>query len=259
MKPDSYTKNLTPSLPIIQARRSEALAPPGPSEAARRLFAASGSIRDTLTQAWLCQRGIALPSDISALRFHPQCFYRTPSGRQKWPALIAAVTDGNGNVTGMHRTFLASFGLDPLAVGKAPVDQPRRALGHLAGNGIRFGPVSDTMAAAEGLETALALRMIIPKMPVIAALSAAHLTALIWPPKLHRLYVARDNDDSGRFALEKLRSRATGIDIRELVPRAEDFNADLLTLGPDRLRDWIGAQLASDDNHFLIHDGRQCA
>src|SRR3546814_5380992 len=63
-------------------------------------------------------------------------------------------------------------------------------------------------------------------MPVIAALSAAHLAALIWPPELHRLYVARDNDEAGRFALEKLRSRATEIDIRELVPRAEDFNAD---------------------------------
>jgi len=28
---------------------------------------------------------------------------------------------------------------------------------------------------------------------------------------------------------------------------AEDFNADLLTLGPDRLRDWLAGQLAPDD------------
>jgi len=228
-------------------------APPGTSEAARRLFAASGSIRGTLAEAYLCQRGIALPSDISALRFHPRCFYRAPSGRQEWPALIAAVTDSKGNVTGVHRTWLDPSG------GKAPVDQPRRALGHLAGNGVRFGAVTDTMVAAEGLETALALKMVMPAMPVMAALSAAHLAALIWPPELHRLYVARDNDEAGRFALEKLRSRATEIDIRELVPRAEDFNADLLTLGPDRLRGWIGEQLAPDDSHFLIRDRLQCA
>ena len=241
-------------LPIVPARRSEAPAPPGTSEAARRLFAASGSIRGTLAEAYLRQRSIDPPADVSALRFHPRCFYRAPSGRQEWPALIAAVSDGKGNVTGVHRTWL-----DP-AGGKAPVDQPRRALGHLAGNGVRFGAVTDTMVAAEGLETALALKMIMPAMPVIAALSAAHLAALIWPPKLRRLYVARDNDQAGRFALEKLRSRATEIDIRPLVPTAEDFNADLLTLGPDRLRGWIGEQLASDDRHrFLVRDGRQCA
>jgi len=229
-------------------------ASPNTSEAARRLFAASKPIRGTLAEAYLRQRGIALPSDVSALRFHPRCYYRAPEGCQTWPALIAAVTDGKGNVTGVHRTWLSPDG------GKAPVDQPRRALGHLAGNGVRFGAATDTMVAAEGLETALALKMIMPEMPVIAALSAAHLAALILPSTLRRLYVARDNDQAGRLALEKLRSRASDeIDIRPLVPRAEDFNADLLTLGPDRLRDWIGEQLAPDDSHFLIQDGRQCA
>lgn len=237
------------SLPIIPMKRPEP-APPGTSDAARRLFAASSSIRGTLAEDYLRQRGIALPSDISALRFHPRCFYRAPSGRQEWPALIAAVTDGKGNVAGVHRTWLDPSG------GKAPVDQPRRALGHLAGNGVRFGTVTDTMLAAEGLETALALKMVMPNMPVMAALSAAHLAALLLSSGLRRLYVARDNDEAGRFALEKLRTRAVDLDIRELVPRAEDFNADLLTLGPGRLRGWIGEQLAPDDSHFLIHDGR---
>ena len=240
------------NLPIIPMKRPEP-APPGTSDAARRLFAASGPIRGTLADAYFRQRGIILPADISALRYHPRCFYRAPSERQEWPALIAAVSDGSGNVTGVHRTWLSPDG------GKAPVDQPRRALGHLAGNGVRFGAATDTMIAAEGLETALALKMVMPAMPVIAALSAAHLAALNLSPMLRRLYIARDNDEAGRFALEKLRSRATEIDIRELVPRAEDFNADLLTLGPDRLRGWIGEQLAPDDSHFLIHHGLQCA
>src|SRR3546814_11967064 len=46
-----------------------------------------------------------------------------------------------------------------------------------------------------------------PAMPVAAALSAAHLAALVLPPTLRRLYVARDNDAAGRFALERLRAR----------------------------------------------------
>lgn len=240
-------------MPIVPMKRNEAAALAGSSEAARRLYAASKPVRGTLAETYLRSRGIMLPPDISALRYHPRCFYRGPSGRQEWPALIGAVTDGKGNLTGVHRTWLSPHG------GKASVDQPRRALGHLAGNGVRFGAVTDTMLAAEGLETALALKMTIPNMPVIAALSAAHLAALVLPPTLRRLYVARDNDQAGKLALEKIRSRATEIDIRELVPRAEDFNADLLTLGPDRLRGWIREQLAPDDCHFLIQDGRQYA
>src|SRR3546814_9630680 len=73
---------------------------PGTSDAARRLFAASGPIRGTLADAYFRQRGIILPADISALRYHPRCFYRAPSGRQEWPALIAAVSDGSGNEIG---------------------------------------------------------------------------------------------------------------------------------------------------------------
>ena len=223
-------------------------APRGSSEAARRLFAASKSIRGTLAERYLRGRGIVLPPEVSALRFHPCCFYRVPSGRQIWPAMIAAVTDPGGAMTGVHRTWL-----DP-AGGKAPVDQPRRAMGHLIGNAVRFGVVQDVMAAAEGIETALALKTVLPTLPVVAALSAAHLAALTVPPTLRRLYIARDNDTAGRLALERLRDRFQGVslDIRVLVPRTEDFNADLLCLGPDRLRAWVAGQLASDDARRFI-------
>jgi len=241
------------SLPIPPVRQSEPPARRGSSEAARRLWVASKPIRGTPAERWLMQRGIVPPANSAALRFHPRCYYRGPSGRQEWPALIAAVTDLSGNVTGVHRSWLAPDG------GMAPVDQPRRALGNLAGNAVRFGVVTDTMLAAEGIETALALKTATPTMPAAAALSAAHLAALILPPALHRLYVAIDNDAAGRFALGRLRSRHTDLDIRPLAPRTEDFNADLLTLGSDRLRDWIGEQLAPDDSHLLILDGRQCA
>jgi len=236
------------SLPMMHTAPADPPAPRGSSEAARRLFAASKSIRGTLAERYLRGRGIVLPPEVSALRFHPCCFYRAPSGRQIWPAMIAAVTDPGGAMTGVHRTWL-----DP-AGGKAPVDQPRRAMGHLIGNAVRFGVVQDVMAAAEGIETALALKTVLPALPVVAALSAAHLAALTVPPTLRRLYIARDNDTAGRLALERLRDRFQGVslDIRALVPLAEDFNADLLCLGPDRLRAWVAGQLASDDARRFI-------
>ncbi len=240
------------SLPMTYTTPADQPAPSGSSEAARRLFAASKSIRGTLAERYLRGRGLVLPAEISALRFHPRCFYRAPSGRQIWPAMIAAVTDLDGAITGVHRTWLGFDG------GKAPVDQPRRAMGHLLGNAVRFGVACDVLAAAEGIETVLALKTVMPTLPVVAALSAAHLAALIVPPTLARLYVARDNDAAGRRAVERLRDRFQGVslDIRALVPRAEDFNADLLTLGPDRLRDWLAGQLAPDDVcRFIKVDG----
>ena len=49
---------------------------------------------------------------------------------ETWPALIAAVTDLDGTITGVHRTWL-----DPSGRDKAPIDSPRRAMGHLLGQG----------------------------------------------------------------------------------------------------------------------------
>jgi hypothetical protein len=215
----------------------------GSSEAARRLFAASVPIRGTLAERYLARRGILLPAPLDALRFHPRCYRRGPSGRESRPALIAAVTDLGGRITGLHRTFLDPDG------GKAAIEHPRRAMGFLLGQAVRFGPVTQVLVAAEGLETALSLKVGMPGLPVVAALSSAHLAALIWPRSLRRLYVAVDRDRAGSLAWVRLRdrARAVGIDCRPLVPRAEDFNADLLTLGPDRLRSWLAEQLAEEE------------
>ena len=244
------------NLSVLPVRQVAPQAPTNSSGSARRLFAASKPIRRTLAERYLQSRGIILPADVSVLRFHSRCYYRGPQGRETWPALIAAVTDLDGAITGLHRTWLDPDG------GKAPLDQPRRAMGHLAGNAVRFGAASDVLTATEGIETALALKTVMPTMSVAAALSAAHLAALVFPSTLRRLYVARDNDEAGRFALERLRarSRAGDIDIRTIVPRAEDFNADLLSLGPDRLRAWLAEQFAPDDiQRFLIADEqRRC-
>jgi len=90
---------------------------------------------------------------------------------------------------------------------------------------------------------------------MIAALSANHLAALVFSPSLTRLYVVRDNDAAGRFAVERLVERGgmAGIEVRPLVPRADDFNTDLLHFGPDRMREWLVDQLTSDDaQRFLL-------
>ena len=124
--------------------------------------------------------------------------------RRSWPALIAAVTDLEGGITGVHRTWLA-----PTGHAKAPVSTPRRALGSLSmatACGSARWATSWRLARASRRSCRCDARC--PPCPMVAALSANHLAALILPPGLRRLYIARDNDDAGRWATETLTERA---------------------------------------------------
>lgn len=224
-------------------------------ERARRLFRMTQPLSGTLADSYLRQRGILRASLHSALRFHPSCYYRDlVSGRtSSYPALVAAVTDQAGAITGVHRTWL-----DPDGKGKARVDDPRRALGGLLGNAVRFRfPVDGlvpVMAAGEGLESMLSLSHVMPGMPVVSALTANHLAAFRPPAGCLRLYVAADADAAGRHGIEGLSRRAQALGILPLVltPELGDFNEDLRRLGPDRLIANLRGQLAPEDAWALL-------
>ena len=105
------------------------------------------------------------------------------------------------------------------------------------------------MAAGEGIETMLSLRCVLPTMPMVAALSAAHLSALLFPVTLRRLYIARDDDPAGDRAMTTLIERAheAGIEAIVLSPRLGDFNEDLRLLGTDALTATSRMQIAARD------------
>ena len=219
----------------------------GSPEAARRLFAMSQPIARTLAEAYLRNRGITALHEAGSLRFHPRCYYRPDddSPTETWPAMIARVTDLDGRITGAHRTWL-----DPVRPsGKAPIDTPRRAMGDLLGNAVRFGVANDVLAAGEGIETMLSLRCVLPSLPMAAALSANHLAAMLLPLTLRRLYIARDADAAGDAAVTALTERAdaAGIEAIAWSPRLGDFNEDLRTFGIDDLRAALRTQLAPQD------------
>jgi len=227
--------------------------PAGSPQAAQRLFAMSQPIRRTLVEAYLHHRGIAHVHHGGSLRFHSRCYYRPDDGSptETWPAMIAAVTDLSGAITGAHRTWLAPDGL-----GKAPVETPRRAMGGLLGHAVRFGVADDVVAVGEGIETMLSLRCMLPAMPMAAALSANHLAAFLLPLTLRRLYIARDADAAGDMALATLteRAEAAGIEALALSPRMGDFNEDLRALGRVALRAALSVQFAPQDARFFTHD-----
>jgi hypothetical protein len=220
--------------------------PAGSPEAARRLFAMSRPIRRTLVETYLFNRGIKALHHADALRFHPRCYYRENDGSptETWPAMIAAVTDLCGAITGAHRTWLT-----PDGSGKAPIDTPRRALGGLLGHAVRFGVAGDVLAAGEGIETMLSLRCALPAMPMAAALSASHLATFQFPSMLRRLYMVRDADVAGDTAVAVLteRAEAAGIDALVLSPRLGDLNEDLQAYGSDAVRAAVCTQLAPED------------
>ena len=206
----------------------------------------SQPIARTLVETYLRNRGITALHEDGALRFHPRCYYRPDEDAptETWPAMIARVTDLDGRMTGAHRTWL-----DPSGRGKAPIDTPRRAMGDLLGNAVRFGVANDVLAAGEGIETMLSLRCVLPTLPMAAALSANHLAAMLLPPTLRRLYIARDADAAGDAAVTALteRAEAAGIETIAWSPRLGDFNEDLRTFGIDELRAALRTQLAPQD------------
>jgi hypothetical protein len=239
-------------LPADDEARNRVPGPPvraGSPAAARRLFAASKPIIGTLAASYLQSRGVTHLADLPALRFHPLCYYRpndddVPGTLGAFPALIAAVTDDDGTQTGTHRTWLGASGSM-----KATVASPRRAMGNILGNAIRFGHAQDVIAAGEGIETMLSLREVLPTFPLAAATSSTHLAAILFPPSLRRLYVARDRDAAGdvAYAILTERTQAVGIELRPLMPALGDFNDDLRLHGPAVLGEQVVDQLHEAD------------
>ena len=228
--------------------------PTGSIEAARRLLAITSPIVGTPVEAYLANRGIPISAATTILRFHPRCWYRRSRDDigyvpQAMPAMIAPVTDLAGSVAGAHRTWLMAKGTD-----KAAVANPRRAMGLLLGNGVRFGRADTVMASAEGIETGLSLATVAPGLSTISALSAAHLAAIQFPPVLQRLYVAREKDAAGRKAFARLvqRGAEAGVTILPIDSERGDLNADLRAFGIAGLADRVRSQMDAADRFRLV-------
>ena len=78
-------------------------------------------------------------------------------------------------------------------------------MGHLLGHGVRFGIVTDVMAAGEGIETMLSLRCVLPTLPMVAAVEfqrhpmRLHQNAFAWIffAQQRRLVLVAGNDRIG--------------------------------------------------------------
>ena len=219
------------ALPASRATASDA--PYDATEAARRLWRRCRVIDGTHAEAYLRARALHR-CRFPALRFHPELRYREGSEVRRLPALVAAVTGADGTITGVQRTWL-----DPCSPAKAGIANPRKALGRVHGLAVRFGaPAPATLLVGEGIETVLSIVTAIPDTVAAAALSAGSLGAFAPPPGTARLVIARDNDEDGALAAERLARRCAraGVAATVIAPAGNDFNDDLVDFGAAALR-----------------------
>ena len=223
--------------------------------AARRLWRQCRAIDGTHAENYLKARAIHR-CRFPALRFHPALRYRDGAGFRRLPALVAAVAGDDGSLQGVQRTWL-----DPRRPAKADVAAPRKALGHIHGNAVRFGGhAARTLLVGEGIETVLSVMAAVPGVRAAAALSAGSLGAFTPPPGIDRLVVARDNDAEGDRAARKLllRCRRSSLAVVVVVPRRGDFNDDLVAFGPEALAARLGSLFAAEPHPFR-RSGRNTA
>ena len=204
------------------------------TEAARRLWRRCRAVAGSHAERYLHARGLAR-CRFAALRYHPELRYREGSTVRRYPALVAAVTGDGGRIFGVQRTWL-----DPRRPAKAGVAVPRKALGRIHGLSVRFGAPDDgaALVVGEGIETVLSLVTAVPEIRAAAALSAGSLGAFAPPPGVARLVIARDNDEDGALAAERLATRCAraGVAATVVVPTGNDFNDDLVEFGAAALR-----------------------
>jgi putative DNA primase/helicase len=185
-----------------------------------RLLAESRPAAGSLAERYLRSRGIGRVPPV--LRFIPKLRH-TPS--DSWlPAMVAPVVNIDGELIGIHRTYLDASGN-----GKAAVEPNRMMLGHCVGGAVRLADVTSELGVGEGIESCLSA-MEATGTPLWAALSTTGLVALVLPPKpiAANVTIYADNDAAGIAAARKAAARwyAEGRRVSIVRPRAQnaDFN-----------------------------------
>lgn len=148
-------------------------------------------LRNDLPEGWL---------SVSSLRYQ--------LSNMAFPALVAPVLNLAGEVVNVHQTFLSEDGR------KAPVNEakllmPSLVPGAMNGAAIRLYKAGYTLAIAEGIETALAVRVMRPDLPVWATVSAGGMASLRLPGSVCNVLIMADLDKSetGQNAALVLHSR----------------------------------------------------
>lgn len=185
---------------------------------------------------YLNGRGIPLPNTEALMQHDRLPYWHDGQITGHYPAMIGLVTDANGRLVNLHRTYLTPDGK------KADVPIVKKlcaSAGSMNGASIKMGdPALNKkgeliLGVSEGAETALAASCLFG-IPVWAAVSAHGLKSFTPPPEVQKIYLLGDNDESGTG---QLAAKECG----QRLARA-GFSAGLVI--PDSVGDWNDELLA---------------
>ncbi len=198
-------------------------------EHARGLWTSSQPVAGTLVETYLASRGITLPAPAT-LRYHPHMRHAVAAVYR--PAMVAAVTDLDGTILAIHRTYLAPDGHGK-AWGKGDSHDSKMCLGPLQAGSIQLAPAGPVLGITEGIETALSVMQVWTDLPVWCAVSAVRLGTIALPASVRHVVILADGDEPGQRAAEvavkALHRRRLDVTVVD-PPPGKDFN-DLLQDG----------------------------
>jgi Toprim domain len=183
--------------------------------AARRIFnAAQQVLLGTPVDAYLAGRGISL-GELGAhpcsLRFHP-CLPNRETDLP-WPAMVAAVANGAGDLIAVHRTWLQRDAGGKWI--KAMFCNPKMSLGSLVGGTIRLwrgqtrtplanAQEGETVILTEGIEDGLSCALLCPELRVLSTVNLSNMARIELPPLIRIVIIAADNDGENQAAAKAL-------------------------------------------------------
>ncbi|WP_426031021.1 DUF7146 domain-containing protein [Caulobacter sp. DWP3-1-3b2] len=159
------------------------------------VFFSASPIGGTIAETYLASRGLKPGAD---LRFGSSVPWGYGEGKSD-PAMVSAVRDGSGVLTGLQATYLTPDG--------RKVD--RRSFGRLSGGAVHLAEIGPdgVLGVAEGTESALSFTALYG-VPTWSTLGTGGLRRFDPPAGLQRLVIAADNGAEGLDAANALAKRA---------------------------------------------------
>lgn len=201
----------------LSPKSALARAPIEPHRGALEIWRESEPAEGTAVERYLRRRGITIPIPPT-IKYHSALRYARAG--LLFPAMVGAVQNADGQIVGVHRTFILVDGR------KAQLSSPKMMLGPCGGGAVRLGAATEKIVVAEGIETSLSVAQAIGTA-VWAALSTSGLRALELPDGVREVVIAADGDAAGEQAARAAAARwiTEGRRVRIANPPASmDFN-----------------------------------
>jgi len=198
--------------------------------------------RNCPTHLYLCNRGLSglTFSSLKGIRCHPGIDYWYSEGSEKpeklgtFSAMVGAVTTPDGLPATLHITYLNKDG------SKAALDPVRKIMTpsrQWSGGAVRLEPLqpNQILCVAEGIETALAMKLMYPDVCPWAVISEGNMQKFE-PPELpefancQSIYIGADNDANfvGQSAAYALAKRLTAKKHKAVVLLPKQKGTDFL-------------------------------